>query len=350
MSVRKFSLATLTFLVIGLIFFSCTEKVSSGPHFIFKPAPRPGIAAKVADTEISQIELHAEIESEIYEAQMRVYKLKFEKLKGMILAKMMKMDPNKKGLTDQEFTDKFILKGKEASETEINLFIAERKIPKEHINAQMKERIKQYLAVQIKKKAIDDWIALQTKKHTVEIYLTKPKRPVFDIEVGNAPFRGGANAKVTIVEFTDFQCPFCSKANDIMAELKKKYGDKIKIVYKNFPLPFHNHAKKAAEAALCAKEQSLDLFWKIHDEMFKNQDKLADKDLKELAKKVGLDVAKLESCLTSHKYAMQVQADIEQGKKVGVKSTPTFFVNGQMVNGALPVETFSEIIDEELKK
>jgi protein-disulfide isomerase len=155
---------------------------------------------------------------------------------------------------------------------------------------------------------------------------------------------------VTLVEFSDFQCPYCAKGATILGQLKKKYGKKVKIVFKNFPLPFHNHAEKAAVAGLCANEQSPDLFWKMHDEMFANQDKLDEAGLKAAAKKIGVKVEPFEKCLAENKHLDQVKTQIEDGKKVKVKSTPTFFVNGQLVNGAQPLEVFTEIIDEELAR
>ena len=161
---------------------------------------------------------------------------------------------------------------------------------------------------------------------------------------------GKADAKVTIVEFSDFQCPFCSRGAEIMGQLKKKYGDKIKVVFKHFPLPFHTMAPLASEAALCAEEQKKGNFWKLHDLMFADQQNLLQGGLVEKAKKIGINEAEFSKCLNSRKFKKVVDADMALGQKVGVKSTPTFFVNGKMVNGAQPVEVFSEIIDEDLAK
>ena len=130
-----------------------------------------------------------------------------------------------------------------------------------------------------------------------------------------------------------------------MEELKKKYGNKIKIVFKNFPLPFHVFAKKAAEAGFCAYEQGQKKFWMMYDKMFSDQSKLSETDLKKAAKLIGLDTKKFNSCLDSNKYSKQVEQDLAYGKQIGVKSTPTFFVNGQLINGAHPSKVFEDIID-----
>ncbi len=170
-----------------------------------------------------------------------------------------------------------------------------------------------------------------------------------NVEVGNSPSFGKADAKVTIVEFSDFQCPFCSKAGEIVTELKKKYGNKIRVAFKHYPLPMHREARPASEASMCINEQSSDKFWKYHDILFKHQDKLDNASLETYAKEAGADVAKFKACFAAGKYKDAVQKDMEYGEKIGVKSTPTFFINGQLVAGAVPVDQFSEIIDEELE-
>jgi len=336
--------------VSSIVLFSCTEKVSSKPNFIFKAAPSQGAAAKIGSKTLIEGDVFKDIQAEIYEAEMKVYQIKMNRLKAVVIENLMEMDPKKKGLANDAYLEKYVTNDVKVSKENIAAFIKERKIPAQHINEQMKQRIRQFLQVDLKKKAIDKWMASKTQKNPVEIYLKKPMRPVFDVKAGDAPYAGGADAKVTVVEFSDFQCPFCAKGATILTELKKKYGNKVKIAFKNFPLPFHQHAEMAAQAGLCANEQKADLFWKMHDRMFGDQTKLTKDGLVASAKAIGLKVDQFTKCLDSKKYADKVKADIEDGKKVGVKSTPTFFVNGQLINGAQPVEVFSELIDEALAK
>ena len=244
-------------LIIGVFtfgFVACTKDVESKPNFIFKKAPNTKTGIKIAGKDYSQDELFKGIENDLYEAEMKVYEIKFNRLNAFVLEKLMESHPKKKGLTNDEFLEKYITKGAKPTDKDVDAFIVERKIPKTHMNDQMKERIKGFLSLELKKKYIQKWIAKETKNNSVEIYINKPERPVFDVKVGDAPFMGGADAKVTIVEFSDFQCPFCKKGETIMNAIKKKYGKKVKIAFKQFPLPFHNHAKGAAEAALCAKD------------------------------------------------------------------------------------------------
>ncbi len=337
------------FMFVFLLFFtSCNEKVESKPNLVFKSSGEQvnkGIAAKVAGEEVSYQRLYQGIENEIFEAEMKVYELKMNRLKAIMLETFMKNDPNKKGLSNDEYLEKYISKDFKPSQKEIDEFIKNRGIPEDSVNDKMKERIVNFLSMENKKKDVDAWINKKTKSNPVEIFFEKPSRPTFDVEISNEPTWGDSSAKVTIVEFSDFQCPFCKKGKNVMDELKDKYGKKIKIVFKNFPLPFHINAKKAAEAGLCANEQGSENFWKMHDKMFNDQTNLDVKSLKDHAKKLGLNQDKFNKCLDSNKYAAAVEKDLEYGKKIGVKSTPTFFVNGQLVNGAHPKEVFVEIID-----
>jgi protein-disulfide isomerase len=344
----KLILGVLSIAVL-LTFSACSDSTSK-PSYLFKPAAKEGLAAKVGEIEVTNAELQDGIESELFEAESKVFEIKFNRLKGLLLQKFMDKDPRKKGLSNDEFLEKFIAKEVVISEKEIDAFIKDQNIPAEHINPQVREKIKSYLGMERKKEAVDNWIAEQTKKSPVEVYMPRPRRPTFPVEVGTAPVSGGKDAKVTIVEFSDFQCPFCAKGADLLKEIKKKYGNKVKIAFKNFPLPFHNHAETAAVASLCANEQGADYFWKLHDAMFENQDALDPEGLKKTATKIGLKAEAFEKCLTENKHLAQVRADMEEGKKIKVKSTPTFFINGQLINGAQPLEVFSEIIDEQLAR
>lgn len=338
-------------LLLSVLFLavSCSDSISK-PSFQFRPATEAGVVAKMGDVKITEAELMEGAESEIYEAESKLFEVKFNKLRSVIMQKLMDKDPNKKNMTNDQYMDKYIAGNVKISEKDIDAFIKKQNIPQEHLNPMVREKIKNYLEMEKKKEAMDKWLAEQTKKTPVEVYIAKPKRPTHDIVLGDAPTMGGSDAKVTVVEFSDFQCPFCAKGAEVIQELKKKYGNKIKVAFKNFPLPFHNQAEGAAVAGLCAQEQSNELFWKMHDGMFLQQDQLDVESLKKLAKKIGAKAEAFDQCLTSNKHLARVKADIEEGKKYDVKSTPTFFVNGQMINGAQPIEVFAELIDEELDK
>jgi protein-disulfide isomerase len=170
----------------------------------------------------------------------------------------------------------------------------------------------------------------------------------FDVQVGNAPERGPKNAPVTIVEFSDFQCPFCGRVEPTLKQIEDEYKGKVRIVWKNQPLSFHPNAMPAAEAAMAAFAQGNEKFWEMHDKLFANQGGLSPAMYEQSAREIGLDMAKWKSDVESHKAAGAIQADMNAGNAVGANGTPTFFVNGKRLVGALPFDSFKQVIDAEL--
>ncbi|XXY48398.1 thioredoxin domain-containing protein [Sorangium sp. So ce269] len=176
-------------------------------------------------------------------------------------------------------------------------------------------------------------------------------KTVWKVPVGDAPAKGPATALVTIVEWSDFQCPFCSKVVPTMDELVKTYGDKIRFVWKNNPLPFHQRAEPAAELAMEARAQKGEKgFWDAYDLLWKNQQKLNDEDLLGYAKELGLDVEKVKAAIATKKHGASIAADQELADDLQASGTPHFFINGRRLVGAQPIDKFKTIIDEEIKK
>ena len=174
------------------------------------------------------------------------------------------------------------------------------------------------------------------------------------INLKDQPVRGNPDATVTIVEYSDFQCPFCSRAyTTLESQVLKEYGDRVRLVYKNFPLSnIHPWAESAALATACARKQSPAGFWKLYDFFFQNQQALTPENLKEKAsgviKDAGLDVGAFETCFDSKAALDLVKADEVEANALGVRSTPTFFINGRKLDGALPYENFKTAIDQAL--
>ena len=347
---RKLIMIISPLVLCAIVVESCTKKASSRPHFIFKPAPAEGVVAQFMGQRIIAKELYQGIEQDLYEARMMAYNIKFAKLKSYILEKLISREAKEVGMTHDQFLNKIIAKDIKISPGKIEAFAKGRGIPKEKLNDALKKRITNFLIQKDKKAAIERWLAEKTKKNPVEIYLAEPVRPVFDVSVAGAPYWGREDAKVVIAEFSDFQCQYCQKGAEFLKEVGKKYGDKVKIVFKNFPLSFHNDAEKAALAGLCAWDQGQKFFWKMHDRMFQNQNKLDKKNLMSMAEKIGLKMQDFAACFESQKYKGRIQADVEEGKKLGVKSTPTFFINGKVIMGVRDREEFSRLIEDELKK
>ncbi len=168
------------------------------------------------------------------------------------------------------------------------------------------------------------------------------KNPV-DVPVGASPVLGPKDAKVTVVEFSDFQCPFCRRGAATMDKLREIYPKDVKIVFKNLPLPMHPHAESAAKAALAAGEQGK--FWEMADALFQNQGKLGEELYEQKAKELGLNVEKFKKDMESPKVAEQIASDKKLAQELGLQGTPAFYVNGVAVRGAYPVDHFKKIID-----
>ncbi|MDD9939231.1 MAG: thioredoxin domain-containing protein, partial [Myxococcales bacterium] len=166
------------------------------------------------------------------------------------------------------------------------------------------------------------------------------------IHEDDAPSFGPKDAAVTVVEFSDFQCPFCSRAADTVTALKKKYGDRVRFVFRQFPLSFHKQAHLAAQASLAAEAQGK--FWPFHDRLFEDQSALQRPDLEATAKALGLDMQAFKKALDDGAHADQVDADFKLGERVGVEGTPTIFLNGERVENPLDVDAISAAIDAAL--
>jgi protein-disulfide isomerase len=182
----------------------------------------------------------------------------------------------------------------------------------------------------------------------VDVRLTPP--PVFRAKVASEgfPTRGPASAPITIVEFSDFHCPYCRAVQPTLNQVMAKYPGKIRLVYRHFPLDsLHPQARRAAEASWCAAEQ--DKFWQFHDRIYASGPDASEETLKRLAGEAGLDTAKFSSCVASGRAAAAIEKDVEEGERHGVSGTPGFFVNGRSLSGNMPLDAFVRVIDEELQ-
>jgi protein-disulfide isomerase len=202
-----------------------------------------------------------------------------------------------------------------------------------------------------------DEMTKENKKNVPAAAENKEENPkddtttVFKVPLGNSPILGSPNALVTIVEFSDFQCPFCSKVEPTLKSIRDKYGDKVRLVWRNEPLPFHNRAEPCAEAAMEVRAEKGDKgFWAMHDELFANQKAQADDDLVKYATDNGASADKVKDAIANHTHKKEIDADQEVGSDFQASGTPHFFVNGRRLVGAQPEEKFDAIIDEEIKK
>lgn len=306
-----------------------------------------GAAAKVNGEEISYAQLDDEAAAKLVRLRSQAYEIRKQTLDEMIDNRLLEAEAKKRGisvddLVKAEVEDKI----PEISDEEAREFF-EKNPPRGNVDFdRMKQRIKDYLGKKNSQDARTAFITSLREAAGVQIFL-EPMR--FDVSFVDAdPVKGGASAPIQIVEYSDFQCPYCSRVNPTLAQVQETYGDKVAIAFRNFPLPMHKEAPRAGEASYCAQDQGK--FWEYHDVLFENQRAQKDEDLKKYAEQVGLDAAKFDECLTSNKYKDRVEEDKKSGAAVGVSGTPAFFINGVFVNGARPFEAFAEVIDDELQR
>jgi len=208
----------------------------------------------------------------------------------------------------------------------------------------LRQKISDRIVQTQEKKLLGNYVASLRVKENARILLQPPK---FDITLGDAPITGSKDAPVTMVEFADFECPYCRQTEPNLQKLREQFPDKLRIVYKNFPLQMHSHAQKAAEAGLCAAAQGK--FWPYHDKlMVQTPPQLEVPQLKTLAASLKLDTARFDQCLDSGKEAASVSHDVEQGKSLGVDGTPSFFVNGYFLSGAVQYDTLRDLVERQL--
>jgi protein-disulfide isomerase len=210
---------------------------------------------------------------------------------------------------------------------------------------QVRAPIRNLLIQQRMDGARDQFLNTLKKKIKVAVALAPVREKVAD---AGFPSQGPSDAPIVMVEFSDFQCPFCQRAEPTVEQVLKTYGNKIRLVYRHFPLPNHPNARPAAEAAACAEQQGR--FWQYHKELFANSSRLSNDDLKSHAARAGLDQKRFADCFDGETMKARVDADIQEAEAAGVSGTPAFFINGRPLDGAQPFEAFKRIIDEELAR
>ena len=302
------------------------------------------VVATVGTHKITEKELDSKIKPQLATIESQIYDLKVQAIHGMADDYALEQAAKKENISPETYL-KTHLSNKKITDTDAKLFYDQHKeiqtrYPKYD---EIKARLIEALQGQSDEQAKAALLEKLRKEQPVNVMLVAPR---VTVKSAGHPEIGGKDAPVTIVEFSDFQCPFCSRAEPVLKQVREKYGDKVRLVYMDFPLGIHDHAIDAASAGRCAGEQGK--FWPFHDAMFADQSKLAPADLKATAKKVGLDSAKFDECFDKGKYKTAVESDLTEGHDLGIEGTPAFFINGRPLNGAQPLDKFQSTIDDEL--
>ena len=304
--------------------------------------------AEVDGVAITSEEVEKTLASQLSKLEEQIYNLKRQRLEALINEKLLAKEATKRGvsvpaLLDAEVTSKVGL----VTEQEIEKLYQQNKAQLKGEESNLREQLRGHLQNQKLATKREEFLKSLRSQAKVVVNLKPPPVLRVAVSVEGAPSKGSAKAPVTIVEFSDFHCPFCRRVIPTLAQLESKYGEKIKLVFRDFPIEsLHPGASKAHEAARCANEQGK--FWAYHDKLFAGPAKSSPEIFKGFAKDVGLEVTGFETCFDSGKYQAAVKKDIEEGKRVGVTGTPAFFVNGRLLSGAQSFETFARLIDDEL--
>lgn len=293
-------------------------------------AERARVLAVVNGVSITAGDVEDALQPIIFESQEQVYALRKQAMDSRINDVLLEAEAKKRNSTPKAVYDAEVTaKIKAPTEEETRKLYDDNKEKLSGTYEQLKPQIIQYLQTQEQQKAENAFVEQLRKGAGLQVILREPDPPVLKIATDDQPSKGGANAAVTIIEFTDYECPSCGRSQPVIEEVIQEYGDKVKLVVRDYPLDQHTHAAKAAEAAEAAREQGK--YWEYVSLLFKNQNALEPNNLKEYATQVGLDRAKFDQALDSGKFTDKVQRDLREGDKLGVNSTPTVFINGKRI-------------------
>lgn len=335
------SLAAIFILTTSLV---ATAQAAKHPSDPVAASPRIAI---VDGKEIAQSEVEAAVRSRLIALRSQEYKLKRQAVDDVIDRMLLEKDAARRGISVQQLTEKEI-EGRIRPATEEQLrAIYESTKDKygDKSEAEVLKQIESNLHQARLNLRRSDFLKDLRSASAIQIFLEPPR---VKVNSEDARARGLQTAPITIVEFADFQCPFCGRTAETLKQIEQTYAGQVRVVFRDFPLDFHQNAAKAAEAASCAQDQGK--FWPMHDKLFANQTNLKVADLKKYASEIGLDAGQFSQCLDTDKYSKKWRADRDEGASYGISGTPTFFVNGRMLSGAAPFTDFAQLIDEELQR
>jgi protein-disulfide isomerase len=308
-------------------------------------------AAKVGEEIISLEEIQRSLHNELLQIERERHRMLEEKLEQLIAQRLLESEAKRRGVTVDELIKQEVGgKAQQVSDADIDAFIAQnRGRLTQPDDPQLRLKVWEHLNGQKVGQQREVYISSLRAKTGVAIYLEEPAGARVQVDPGKGFTRGAKDAAVTIVEFSDFQCPFCRAATATLHQLMTQYAGKIKWVFRDFPIPnLHPQAPKAHEAARCAADQGK--FWEYHDLLFERSPRLGAAELKQYARELKLSGDDFDKCLDGGKHQAAVAGDMEEGMRLGASGTPTFFINGRMVVGAQPIAAFQKIIDGELTK
>ena len=330
--------------MVNRIAFVCAALVLGGP-LTLSAQDSQKLVATVDGQPIYEQDLMSVAGPSLVGLRDQEFKVKSDALNQLMRQKLIEAEAKKKGVTAEELLKQEVdSKIAEPSDDEAKGYYLAAKNESSLTFEEIEAQIKQLLRTAEIQQAREKYVESLRAKANVSVRLQSPK---VEVAFDPARVRGDAKAPVTIVEFSDFQCPFCQKAEPILKDLLAKYNGQVKLAFLDFPMrSLHSQAQIAAEAARCAEQQGR--FWQYHDLLFADQTKLDEAGLAQSARSLGLDENSFQSCLKSGKFKAQIEHDVQEGTRAGVVGTPAFFIDGISLNGVQPEAEFEKIINSEL--
>jgi protein-disulfide isomerase len=312
------------------------------------PAAEP--LAEVNGDAITDKDLERALGTRLSNLEEQLYSLKRQGVEALIAERLLAQEAARRGVSVSELVDVEVrAKVEPVTDAEVDAAYQANKarLPGNEAagRVQMRALLKQRKTAARRAAFVS---ALRAQAN-VTVRLQPPSIVRVAVPTDGAPARGPAEAPVTVVEFSDYHCPFCKRAQTTLTQILERYPGKVRHVYRDFPVDtLHPHAREAAEGARCAQDQGK--FWDFHDVLFASTPHTTAADLRKYAELIGLDGSAFERCLAAGTHRAAVQRDIDEGRRLGVSGTPAFFINGRSLTGAQPVEAFARIIEEELAR
>jgi protein-disulfide isomerase len=342
-------------LVAFVLAAGCTAAPSPSSAQSATPAPTTGattseVLATVNGAPITEQDVRQAAGLELSRLEEQLYALKKQQVDVLVARRLMEAEAKRRGVTPEAFEEAEVTSRiGTVTDAEIDAFVEANRARLRGDVTQLRPQIRDFLReqkVEARREAVVGQLRSAAK---VDVRLAAPAPFRASVDVEGAPVRGTAEAPITIVEYSDFHCPFCRRVQPTLNTLLDKYKGQVRLVYKHLPLDgLHPQARRVSEASWCAAQQ--DRFWQFHDAVYADASTDAsDATLSRLASTAGLDAGRFTSCLANPEAKAAVQRDVTQGEALGLSSTPGFFINGREVRGAQPIDAFIAIIDEELR-
>jgi len=333
---------------VAVLAAACGNTAGSAPAPASSPSGADEVVAIVAGEPISAADLEAALGHRLAKLEEQAYELRKEQLDELIADRLLAAEAKRRQLTvDALLEQEVAAKVPGVTDADVQEFVRANQARLPADATALEPRIRAFLAAQREADRRTEYVEALKAAADVDVRLKRPR--VYRATVGDvdAPARGPEGAPVTVIEFSDFHCPFCRAVQPTLNALLEKYPRQVRLEYRHLPLDnLHPQARRAAEASWCADRQGR--FWAFHDRLYASGSDASAATLARLAKEAQLDVAAFEQCLASGDAKAPVQRDVEEAQRHGIGGTPGFLVNGRLLSGNMPLDAFVEVIEEEL--